>query len=199
MGAIVDVQMKRLLSLLTERKIAIDLAPDARSWLADKGYDPIYGARPLKRVIQKHLQDPLAELVKIEPKSIGVGQYQHDVDQGRLGRSLDAVVEDAVNAVGVDVNTASAPLLARVSGLGKTTAEAIVAHRDETGPFASRKDLLKVPRLGARTFEQCAGFLRIPNGKEPLDASSVHPEAYGVARKIVAACGRDLRSIMGDS
>lgn len=149
--------------------------------------------------IARRLQDPLAELVKIEPKSIGVGQYQHDVDQGRLGRSLDAVVEDAVNAVGVDVNTASAPLLARVSGLGKTTAEAIVAHRDETGPFASRKDLLKVPRLGARTFEQCAGFLRIPNGKEPLDASSVHPEAYGVAKKIVAACGRDLRALMGDS
>ncbi|MFN3719677.1 MAG: Tex family protein [Rhizobium rhizophilum] len=149
--------------------------------------------------IARRLQDPLAELVKIEPKSIGVGQYQHDVDQGRLGRSLDAVVEDAVNAVGVDVNTASAPLLARVSGLGKTTAEAIVSHRDETGPFGSRKDLLKVPRLGARTFEQCAGFLRIPNGKEPLDASSVHPEAYGVAKKIVAACGRDLRSLMGDS
>ncbi len=149
--------------------------------------------------IARRLQDPLAELVKIEPKSIGVGQYQHDVDQGRLGRSLDAVVEDAVNAVGVDVNTASAPLLARVSGLGKTTAEAIVAHRDETGPFGSRKDLLKVPRLGARTFEQCAGFLRIPNGKEPLDASSVHPEAYGVAKKIVAACGRDLRSLMGES
>jgi uncharacterized protein len=149
--------------------------------------------------IARRLQDPLAELVKIEPKSIGVGQYQHDVDQGRLGRSLDAVVEDAVNAVGVDVNTASAPLLARVSGLGKTTAEAIVAHRDATGAFESRKDLLKVPRLGARTFEQCAGFLRIPNGKEPLDASSVHPEAYGVAKKIVAACGRDLRSLMGDS
>lgn len=149
--------------------------------------------------IARRLQDPLAELVKIEPKSIGVGQYQHDVDQGRLGRSLDAVVEDAVNAVGVDLNTASAPLLARVSGLGKTTAEAIVAHRDATGAFESRKDLLKVPRLGARTFEQCAGFLRIPNGKEPLDASSVHPEAYGVAKKIVAACGRDLRSLMGDS
>jgi uncharacterized protein len=149
--------------------------------------------------IARRLQDPLAELVKIEPKSIGVGQYQHDVDQGKLGRSLDAVVEDAVNAVGVDLNTASAPLLARVSGLGKTTAEAIVAHRDASGAFESRKDLLKVPRLGARTFEQCAGFLRIPNGKEPLDASSVHPEAYGVAKKIVAACGRDLRSLMGDS
>ncbi len=149
--------------------------------------------------IARRLQDPLAELVKIDPKSIGVGQYQHDVDQGRLGRSLDAVVEDAVNAVGVDLNTASAPLLARVSGLGGSIAEAIVSHRDQTGPFASRKDLLKVPRLGARTFEQCAGFLRIPDGKEPLDASSVHPEAYGVAKKIVAACGRDLRSLMGDS
>jgi uncharacterized protein len=149
--------------------------------------------------IARRLQDPLAELVKIEPKSIGVGQYQHDVDQGKLSRSLDAVVEDAVNAVGVDLNTASAPLLARVSGLGASIADAIVLHRDQTGPFASRKDLLKVPRLGQRTFEQCAGFLRIPNGKEPLDASSVHPEAYGVAKKIVAACGRDLRTLMGDS
>src|SRR5689334_5087471 len=149
--------------------------------------------------IARRLQDPLAELVKIEPKSIGVGQYQHDVDQSKLSRSLDAVVEDAVNAVGVDVNTASAPLLARVSGLGKSSAEAIVAHRDEEGRFESRKDLLKVARLGNRTFEQCAGFLRIPDGKEPLDASSVHPEAYGVAKKIVAACGRDLRSLMGDS
>ncbi len=149
--------------------------------------------------IARRLQDPLAELVKIDPKSIGVGQYQHDVDQSRLSRSLDAVVEDAVNAVGVDLNTASPPLLARVSGLSASIAGAIVAHRDQTGPFASRKDLLKVPRLGARTFEQCAGFLRIPDGKEPLDASSVHPEAYGVAKKIVAACGRDLRSLMGDS
>lgn len=149
--------------------------------------------------IARRLQDPLAELVKIEPKSIGVGQYQHDVDQSKLSRSLDAVVEDAVNAVGVDVNTASAPLLARVSGLGKSSAEAIVAHRDADGPFASRKELLNVARLGARTFEQCAGFLRIPDGKEPLDASSVHPEAYGVAKKIVAACGRDVRTLMGDS
>ncbi|MEI9419739.1 Tex family protein [Mesorhizobium sp. Cs1299R1N1] len=149
--------------------------------------------------IARRLQDPLAELVKIEPKSIGVGQYQHDVDQYRLGRSLEAVVEDAVNAVGVDLNTASAPLLARVSGLGASLAEAIVAHRDATGPFASRKDLLKVARLGPRAFEQSAGFLRIANGSEPLDASSVHPEAYGVAKKIVAACGRDVRSLMGDS
>ncbi|MET3581436.1 uncharacterized protein ABID19_004487 [Mesorhizobium robiniae] len=149
--------------------------------------------------IARRLQDPLAELVKIEPKSIGVGQYQHDVDQYRLGRSLEAVVEDAVNAVGVDLNTASAPLLARVSGLGASLAEAIIAHRDATGPFSSRRDLLKVARLGPRAFEQCAGFLRIPNGSEPLDASAVHPEAYGVAKKIVAACGRDLRSLMGDS
>lgn len=149
--------------------------------------------------IARRLQDPLAELVKIEPKSIGVGQYQHDVDQYRLGRSLEAVVEDAVNAVGVDLNTASAPLLARVSGLGPSLAEAVVAHRDAGGPFATRRDLLKVSRLGPRAFEQCAGFLRIPNGAEPLDASSVHPEAYGVAKKIVAACGRDVRSLMGDS
>ena len=149
--------------------------------------------------IARRLQDPLAELVKIEPKSIGVGQYQHDVDQYRLGRSLEAVVEDAVNAVGVDINMASAALLARVSGLSKSLAEAIVAHRDATGPFGSRKELLKVSRLGQRTFEQCAGFLRIPNGTEPLDASAVHPEAYGVARKIVESCGRDLRTLMGDS
>ncbi|WP_037149646.1 Tex family protein [Rhizobium freirei] len=149
--------------------------------------------------IARRLQDPLAELVKIEPKSIGVGQYQHDVDQQKLSRSLDAVVEDAVNAVGVDLNTASAPLLARVSGLGPSIAEAIVKHRDGEGAFETRRDLLKVARLGQRTFEQCAGFLRIPNGKEPLDASSVHPEAYGVAKKIVAACGRDLRTLMGDT
>jgi len=149
--------------------------------------------------IARRLQDPLAELVKIEPKSIGVGQYQHDVDQIRLARALDAVVEDAVNAVGVDLNTASASLLARVSGLGASIAEAIVAHRDAAGAFKNRKELLKVARLGNRTFEQCAGFLRIPNGTEPLDASSVHPEAYGVAKKIVAACGRDVRSLMGDS
>ncbi len=149
--------------------------------------------------IARRLQDPLAELVKIEPKSIGVGQYQHDVDQGKLSRSLDAVVEDAVNAVGVDLNTASAPLLSRVSGLSRSIADAIVLHRDQNGPFASRRELLKVARLGNRTFEQAAGFLRIPDGKEPLDASAVHPEAYGVAKKIVAACGRDLRSLMGDS
>lgn len=148
--------------------------------------------------IARRLQDPLAELVKIEPKSIGVGQYQHDVDQFRLGKSLEAVVEDAVNAVGVDLNMASAPLLAQVSGLGQSLAEAIVEHRNANGAFATRKDLLSVPRLGPRAFEQAAGFLRITDGAEPLDGSAVHPEAYDVARKIVAACGRDLRDVMND-
>jgi len=147
--------------------------------------------------IARRLQDPLAELVKIEPKAIGVGQYQHDVDQHRLNRSLEAVVEDAVNAVGVDLNTASAPLLARVSGVGPGLAGAIVQHRDENGPFKKRRDLLKVARLGPKAFEQAAGFLRIHGGAEPLDACSVHPEAYDLARKIVAACGRDLREVMG--
>ena len=149
--------------------------------------------------IARRLQDPLAELVKIEPKAIGVGQYQHDVDQARLAKALDAVVEDAVNAVGVDLNTASASLLARVSGLGAALAEAIVAHRNSVGAFRTRKELLKVARLGPRTFELAAGFLRIPDGAEPLDASAVHPEAYEVAKKIVAACGRDVRQIMGDT
>ena len=149
--------------------------------------------------IARRLQDPLAELVKIDPKSIGVGQYQHDVDSHRLARSLDAVVEDAVNAVGVDLNTASAPLLARVSGLGTSLADAIISHRNQAGPFKSRRELTGVSRLGPKTFEQCAGFLRITNGAEPLDASAVHPEAYGVASKIVAACGRDVRTLMGDS
>lgn len=149
--------------------------------------------------IARRLQDPLAELVKIEPKSIGVGQYQHDVDQFQLARALDGVVEDAVNAVGVDLNTASAPLLARVSGLGASLAEAIISHRNNYGPFKNRAVLKTVPRLGAKTYEQCAGFLRISDGDEPLDASSVHPEAYSVTRKIIASCGRDLREIMGDS
>ena len=147
--------------------------------------------------IARRLQDPLAELVKIEPKSIGVGQYQHDVDQHKLGKSLEAVIEDVVNAVGVDLNMASAPLLSHVSGLGPGLAEAIVSHRDLNGAFKSRKELLKVARLGPRAFEQCAGFLRIRDGAEPLDASAVHPEAYDVARRIVGACGRDIRQIMG--
>ncbi|MEV7132494.1 Tex family protein [Arthrobacter sp. NPDC093128] len=139
--------------------------------------------------IARRLQDPLAELVKIEPKSIGVGQYQHDVTAAKLDRSLDAVVEDCVNAVGVDVNTASPALLSRVAGVGPLLSENIVAYRNEHGPFAKRSELKKVPRLGAKAFEQCAGFLRITGGAEPLDASSVHPEAYPVARKIVAAAG----------
>ncbi len=149
--------------------------------------------------IARRLQDPLAELVKIEPKAIGVGQYQHDVDQYRLARALDARVEDCVNAVGVDVNTASAALLTRVSGLSPTVAENIVVHRDQNGPFSSRKALLKVARLGEKTFEQCAGFLRINDGEQPLDASSVHPEAYPVVERILAECGRDVKQLIGDS
>jgi protein Tex len=148
--------------------------------------------------IARRLQDPLAELVKIEPRAIGVGQYQHDVDQRRLGGALEAVVEDAVNSVGVDLNTASAPLLSRVAGLGPSLARNILAHRDEHGAFRTRKSLLKVPGLGPKAFEQCAGFLRIRDGDEPLDASGVHPEAYDVARRIVQACGRDIRAIMGN-
>ncbi len=148
--------------------------------------------------IARRLQDPLAELVKIEPKAIGVGQYQHDVDQYRLARALDARVEDCVNAVGVFVNTASAALLSRVSGLSSTVAENIVRHRDEHGPFKRRKDLLKVPRLGDKTFEQCAGFLRIADGDQPLDASSVHPEAYPVVERIVAATARPIKALIGD-
>ena len=149
--------------------------------------------------IARRLQDPLAELVKIEPQAIGVGQYQHDVDQRRLAQSLAAVVEDAVNAVGVDLNMASAPLLSHIAGLGPSLAQAVVAHRDANGPYPNRKALLKVSGLGPKAFQQCAGFLRITGGSEPLDASSVHPEAYGIARKIVHACGRDIRAIMGDS
>jgi uncharacterized protein len=148
--------------------------------------------------IARRLQDPLAELVKIEPKAIGVGQYQHDVDQTGLARSLDAVVEDCVNSVGVDVNTASAPLLARVSGLNQTLASNILAFRDENGAFKSRSALKKVPRLGPKAFEQAAGFLRIMNGKNPLDASAVHPEAYPVVEKISVATNRPLKSIIGD-
>ncbi|MEP3847838.1 MAG: Tex family protein [Paracoccaceae bacterium] len=149
--------------------------------------------------IARRLQDPLAELVKIEPQAIGVGQYQHDVDQRQLAKSLAAVVEDAVNAVGVDLNMASAPLLSHIAGLGSSLAENIVAHRDANGAFVSRQSLLKVNGLGPKAYEQCAGFLRIAGGQEPLDASSVHPEAYNVARKIVQACGRDVREIMGNS
>jgi len=148
--------------------------------------------------IARRLQDPLAELVKIEPKAIGVGQYQHDVDPFRLARTLDARVEDCVNAVGVDVNTASAALLARVSGLSSTVADNIVRHRDQHGAFRSRRALLEVPRLGDKTFEQCAGFLRIADGDQPLDASSVHPEAYPLVQRIVKSCGREIGSLIGD-
>ncbi len=149
--------------------------------------------------IARRLQDPLAELVKIEPKAIGVGQYQHDVSQTRLGQSLDAVVEDCVNAVGVDVNMASAALLRRVSGLTPSIATNIVAHRNQNGAFKTRKDLMKVPRLGEKCFEQAAGFLRIMNGDNPLDASAVHPESYEVVEKIVSISGKSVQQVIGDS
>ncbi|PJE99773.1 RNA-binding transcriptional accessory protein [Streptomyces carminius] len=149
--------------------------------------------------IARRLQDPLAELVKIDPKSIGVGQYQHDVSEVKLSRSLDAVVEDCVNGVGVDVNTASAPLLSRVSGIGAGLAENIVAHRDANGPFRSRKALKDVPRLGPKAYEQCAGFLRIRGGDDPLDASSVHPEAYPVVRRMVKTTGEDVAALIGNT
>ncbi|MGW8762793.1 Tex family protein [Streptomyces sp. NPDC055815] len=149
--------------------------------------------------IARRLQDPLAELVKIDPKSIGVGQYQHDLAEVKLSRSLDAVVEDCVNGVGVDVNTASAPLLSRVSGISGGLAENIVAHRDANGPFRSRKALKDVARLGPKAYEQCAGFLRIRGGDDPLDASSVHPEAYPVVRRMVKATGGEVAALIGDT
>lgn len=149
--------------------------------------------------IARRLQDPLAELVKIDPKSIGVGQYQHDLSEVKLSRSLDAVVEDCVNGVGVDVNTASAPLLARVSGITSGLAENIVAHRDGNGPFRSRGELKKVSRLGPKAYEQCAGFLRIRGGDDPLDASSVHPEAYPVVRRMVASSGAEVAALIGNT
>ncbi len=149
--------------------------------------------------IARRLQDPLAELVKIDPKSIGVGQYQHDVSESLLARSLGAVVEDAVNAVGVDVNTASVPLLSRVSGIAGSVAESIVAHRDQNGPFRSRTALLDVPRLGPKAFEQCAGFLRIRGGDDPLDTSAVHPEAYPVVRRILESTGRPVAEVIGNT
>ncbi|MGM0638842.1 MAG: helix-hairpin-helix domain-containing protein, partial [Pseudomonadota bacterium] len=149
--------------------------------------------------IARRLQDPLAELVKIEPKSIGVGQYQHDVSQLQLSRSLEAVIEDCVNRVGVDLNTASSALLSRVAGLSPALAEAVVARRNAQGAFASRRELLDVSRLGPKTFEQCAGFLRIMNGSNPLDASAVHPEAYSLVERIARHSGRELASLIGDS
>jgi uncharacterized protein len=149
--------------------------------------------------IARRLQDPLAELVKIEPKAIGVGQYQHDLGQSKLGQALEAVVEDCVNAVGVDVNTASAALLTRVSGLNTTLANQIVAHRDAHGPFPNREALKQVPRLGPKTFEQAAGFLRVRDGDNPLDASSVHPEAYPVVQRILADLKLDMRGLFGNN
>jgi uncharacterized protein len=149
--------------------------------------------------IARRLQDPLAELVKIDPKSIGVGQYQHDVSQVQLGRQLNAVVEDCVNAVGVDLNTASAPLLTRVSGLSQRIADNIVALRDASGRFTDRKTLLKVSGMGEKTYQQAAGFLRVMDGDNPLDASAVHPESYAVVEKIAASCQRPVRSLIGDS
>ncbi len=149
--------------------------------------------------IARRLQDPLAELVKIDPKSIGVGQYQHDVDQNRLGESLDGVIEQCVNHVGVDVNTASAALLSHVAGLNRTTADNIVAWRDEHGALRNRRQLLKVPRLGPKAFEQCAGFLRIRDGEEPLDNSAVHPESYPLAQAIAASCGLKLQALLQQS
>jgi uncharacterized protein len=147
--------------------------------------------------IARRLQDPLAELVKIDPKSIGVGQYQHDVNQSDLARSLDTVVEDCVNSVGVDLNTASVPLLARVSGLSQTVAKSVVRWRDANGAFASRADLLKVTGLGAKTFEQSAGFLRLRAGSNPLDMTGVHPETYPVVEKIMAHTGKPVAELMG--
>lgn len=149
--------------------------------------------------IARRLQDPLAELVKIDPKSIGVGQYQHDLSEVKLSRSLDAVVEDCVNAIGVDVNTASVPLLARVSGVGESLAQNIVNYRNENGPFRKRAAIREVPRLGPKAFELCAGFMRIPNGDDPLDNSGVHPEAYPVVRRILEATKNDLKVVIGNT
>ncbi|MDT7758751.1 MAG: protein Tex, partial [Mycobacterium sp.] len=195
--------------LIAEIKAAGAVAP-TRAMVSEAGASVYsaseYAARELPELdvtlrgavsIARRLQDPLAELVKIEPKSIGVG-YQHDVTPGTLARSLDAVVEDAVNAVGVDLNTASVPLLARVSGVTESLAEGIVAHREQTGRFRNRRALLKVPRLGPKAFEQCAGFLRITDGDDPLDSSGVHPEAYPVVRKILDRSGLKLAELIGN-
>jgi len=182
--------------------------PDVRYLIVNEAGASVYSASPLARAefpqldvslrgavsIARRAQDPLAELVKIEPKAIGVGLYQHDVDQARLGQTLDGVVEDAVNRVGVDVNTASAALLTHVAGIGPKLAEKIVAHRDENGPFASREDLRSVPGLGPKAYEQCAGFCRIRGGSEPLDATAIHPESYSAARALLKQTGIQLSS-----
>ncbi|MGV9840093.1 helix-hairpin-helix domain-containing protein, partial [Nocardia niigatensis] len=175
--------------------------PRAQAFYKKYGFE-LDGERRVKastRRSARRLQDPLAELVKIDPKSIGVGQYQHDVSETLLARSLGAVVEDAVNAVGVDVNIASVPLLSRVSGISNSIAESIVAHRDANGPFRSRAALKDVPRLGPKAFEQCAGFLRIREGDDPLDTSGVHPEAYPVVRRILDASGKSVKEIIGNT
>jgi len=182
--------------------------PDVRYLIVNEAGASVYSASPLARAefpqldvslrgavsIARRAQDPLAELVKIEPKAIGVGLYQHDVDQARLGQTLDGVVEDAVNRVGVDVNTASAALQTHVAGIGPKLAEKIVAHRDENGPFASREDLRSVPGLGPKAYEQCAGFCRIRGGSEPLDATAIHPESYSAARALLKQTGIQLSS-----
>ncbi len=194
-----------LVKLIKDRKVSKIMVSEAgasvysASELAAKEFPDLDVSIRGAVSIARRLQDPLAELVKIDPKSIGVGQYQHDVSQTQLVRSLEAVVEDCVNAVGVDVNTASVALLNRVSGLNATLAQNIISYRDENGTFNSRTDLKKVARLGPKAFEQCAGFLRIMNGKNPLDASAVHPEAYPVVKKIAENSGRKVDSLIGDS
>lgn len=194
-----------LIKLIKDRKVSKIMVSEAgasvysASELAAKEFPDLDVSIRGAVSIARRLQDPLAELVKIDPKSIGVGQYQHDVSQTQLARSLEAVVEDCVNAVGVDVNTASVALLNRVSGLNATLAQNIISYRDENGTFNSRTDLKKVARLGPKAFEQCAGFLRIMNGKNPLDASAVHPEAYPVVKKIAESSGRKVDSLIGDS
>lgn len=187
-------QLKLLKTIVSEAGASVYSASE----LASKEFPDLDVSLRGAASIARRLQDPLAELVKIEPKSIGVGQYQHDVNQTQLARSLDGVVEDCVNAVGVDLNTASAALMSRVSGLNQGLASNIVEFRDANGVFASRKQLLKVPRLGAKAFEQAAGFLRIRNGENPLDASAVHPEAYPVVESIVRKTGRNVQSLLGD-
>ncbi len=194
-----------LVKLIKDRKVSKIMVSEAgasvysASELAAKEFPDLDVSIRGAVSIARRLQDPLAELVKIDPKSIGVGQYQHDVSQTQLARSLEAVVEDCVNAVGVDVNTASVALLNRVSGLNATLAQNIISYRDENGTFNSRTDLKKVARLGPKAFEQCAGFLRIMNGKNPLDASAVHPEAYPVVKKIAETNNRKVDSLVGDS
>jgi uncharacterized protein len=200
-----DKLATELVKLLPERKMAKIVVSEAGASVYSASE---FASRELLELdvtlrgavsIARRLQDPLAELVKIDPKSIGVGQYQHDLSEHKLSRSLDAVVEDCVNGVGVDLNTASEPLLARVAGIGSILAENIVQHRNANGPFRSRKALKDVPRLGAKAFEQCAGFLRIRDGDDPIDASGVHPEAYPVVRRIMTATKSDIKMMIGNT